>query len=90
MAKKSKTAQLVESLVKIDYNKFVKAHKEAFEKKFTVPLGGTYVMGDVGLTNLKYIQRRARWINSNPNDNLVNFWKTDIISLLNRIYNNKV
>ena len=82
----TKTAAVVNALIEnFDYDKFVKENKEEMNKKFRVPLGGAYVMGDTTSTNAKYIQKRAKWIASNPDDNLVMFWKSDIIRLINRI-----
>ena len=83
---KSKTAEVVNTLIEnFDYDKFVKEHKEEMNKMYRVPFGGSYVMGDTTSTNAKYIQKRAKWINSNPSDNLVAFWKSDIIGLIRRI-----
>lgn len=82
----TKTAAVVNALIEnFDYDKFVKENKEEMNKMFRVPLGGSYVMGDTTSTNAKYIQKRAKWIASKPNDFLVNFWKSDIIMLINRI-----
>ena len=82
----TKTAEVVNALIEnFDYDKFVKENKTAMNEMYRVPLGGSYVMGDTTSTNAKYIQRRAKWISSNPDDFLVNFWKSDIIRLINRI-----
>ena len=82
----TKTAEVVNALIEnFDYDKFVKENKEEMNKKFRVPLGGSYVMGDTTSTNAKYIQKRAKWITSNPDDNLVKFWESDIIGLIRRI-----
>lgn len=82
----TKTAVVVNSLIEnFDYDKFVKENKEEMNKLFRVSLGSSYVMGDTTLTNAKYIQKRARWITSNPDDFLVKFWESDIISLIRRI-----
>lgn len=82
----TKTAAVVNTLIEnFDYDKFVKENKEEMNKLYRVPLGGSYVMGDTTLTNAKYIQKRARWITSNPDDFLVKFWESDIISLIRRI-----
>lgn len=83
---KSKTAEVVETIIgDFNYDKFAKEHKEEMNKMYRVPLGGSYVMGDTKLTNAKFIQKRANWISSNPSDNLVAFWKSDIIGLIRRI-----
>ena len=82
----TKTAAVVNALIEnFDYDKFVKENKEEMNKKFRVPLGGSYVMGDTTSTNAKYIQKRAKWITSNPDDFLVKFWESDIIGLIRRI-----
>lgn len=82
----TKTAKVVNALIEnFDYDKFVKENKEEMNKMYRVLLGGSYVMGDTTLTNAKYIQKRARWITSNPDDFLVKFWESDIISLIRRI-----
>lgn len=82
----TKTAKVVNALIEnFDYDKFVKENKEEMNKMYRVPLGGSYVMGDTTSTNAKYIQKRAKWITSNPDDFLVKFWESDIISLIRRI-----
>ena len=82
----TKTAAVVNALIEnFDYDKFVKENKEEMNKTYRVPLGGSYVMGDTTSTNAKYIQKRAKWITSNHDDNLVKFWKNDIIGLIRRI-----
>ena len=82
----TKTAEVVNGLIEnFDYDKFVKENKEEMNKMFRVPLGGSYVMGDTTSTNAKYIQKRAKWITSNPDDYLVKFWQSDIIGLIRRI-----
>lgn len=82
----TKTAEVVNTLIEnFDYEKFVKENKEEMNKMYRVPLGGSYVMGDTTSTNAKFIQKRAKWITSNPDDYLVMFWKSDIISLIRRI-----
>lgn len=82
----TKTAAVVNTLIEnFDYDKFVKENKEEMNKLYRVPLGSSYVMGDTTLTNAKYIQKRARWITSNPDDFLVKFWESDIINLIRRI-----
>ena len=82
----TKTAEVVNTLIEnFDYDKFVKENKEEMNKMYRVPLGGSYVMGDTKLTNAKYIQKRAKWITSNPDDFLVKFWESDIIGLIRRI-----
>jgi hypothetical protein len=82
----TKTAQVVNALIEnFDYDKFVKENKEEMNKMYRVPLGGSYVMGDTTSTNAKYIQKRAKWIKSNPDDFLVKFWESDIIGLIRRI-----
>ena len=83
---KSKTAEVVETIIgDFNYDKFAKEHKEEMNKMYRVPLGGSYVMGDTTSTNAKYIQKRAKWIASKPDDYLVKFWESDIIRLINRI-----
>ena len=82
----TKTAKVVNALIEnFDYDKFVKENKEEMNKMYRVPLGGSYVMGDTTSTNAKYIQKRAKWITSNPDDYLVKFWESDIIGLIRRI-----
>lgn len=82
----TKTAKVVNALIEnFDYDKFVKENKEEMNKMYRVPLGGSYVMGDTTSTNAKYIQKRAKWITSNPDDFLVKFWESDIIGLIRRI-----
>ena len=82
----TKTAEVVNALIEnFDYDKFVKENKEEMNKMYRVPLGGAYVMGDTTSTNAKYIQKRAKWIASKPDDYLVKFWESDIIRLINRI-----
>lgn len=82
----TKTAEVVNGLIEnFDYDKFVKENKEEMNKMYRVPLGGSYVMGDTTSTNAKYIQKRAKWIKSNPDDFLVKFWESDIIGLIRRI-----
>ena len=82
----TKTAEVVNTLIEnFDYDKFVKENKEEMNKLYRVPLGGSYVMGDTTSTNAKFIQKRARWITSNPDDFLVKFWESDIIGLIRRI-----
>ena len=82
----TKTAEVVNALIEnFDYDKFVKENKVAMNEMYRVPLGGSYVMGDTKLTNAKYIQKRAKWITSNPDDFLVKFWESDIIGLIRRI-----
>ena len=82
----TKTAEVVNTLIEnFDYDKFVKENKEEMNKLYRVPLGGAYVMGDTTSTNAKYIQKRAQWITSNPDDYFVKFWEGEIISLIRRI-----
>ena len=82
----TKTAKVVNALIEnFDYDKFVKENKEEMNKMYRVPLGGSYVMGDTTSTNAKFIQKRAKWIASNPDDFLVKFWESDIIGLITRI-----